>query len=541
MRSSTARGVPAKRLPRTGSLERDPAYFGKFSLSEGDSFPNMEEISQHGRQRARASRRTSLVRDLLQSGAAAMPLVAPHLGGTTTGGWIPDAFVKNAASRRTGLAAAMALSVAFIGGLAYWDAERESAAALDELAEGQATLARALAASLHSRVAAGSSSGEIELLQGARTVERPGVLAVMLHRQGDPALSTTSGARIRSIPILEALDHGASAVTIPRQQAASLGLAPRTAVAGIARVDRASAGETWDIITVASAEHERDREKWARRRLLLSVLAAAGLVAVFGGLAMRNQRKELVLGRELALAAMQQTRDEKLQRASKAAVMGTLAMGVAHEISTPLGIIAARAEQMIPKVASDERLSGGVAAILSQTDRIKQVIQGLLGLARGDAPSAERVDPSAVVDQAVGLVEHRFLKAGVRLRREVEARLPSVLGDPRLLEHAVINLLLNACDACKVGDDVIVRAEGDRTEIRFVVEDTGAGISLADVGRAREPFFTTKARGEGTGLGLAIAHEIVSSHRGTLEFSPGQACGTSAVIRLPPAGGTVDV
>jgi len=469
-----------------------------------------------------------------------MPLVAPRLGATTNGGSIPDAFVKNAASRRTGLAAAMALSVALIAGLAYWDAERESAAALDELAEGQATLARALAAALQSRVAAGSASGEIQLLQGVRTVERPGVLAVMLHRQGDRALFTTSGARTRSIPILDALDHGASAVTIPRDQAASLGLAPRTAVAGIARVDQAKGGETWDIITVASAEHERDREKWARRRLLLSVLAAAGLVAVFGGVAMRNQRKELVLGRELALAAMQQTRDERLQRASKAAVMGTLAMGVAHEISTPLGIIAARAEQMIPKVASDERLSGGVAAILSQTDRIKQVIQGLLGLARGDAPSAERVDPSAVVDQAVGLVEHRFLKAGVRLRREVQARLPSVLGDPRLLEHAVINLLLNACDACKVGDDVVVRAEGDRTEIRFIVEDTGAGISLADVGRAREPFFTTKARGEGTGLGLAIAHEIVSSHRGTLEFSPGQPCGTCAVIRLPPVGGTVD-
>ena len=448
--------------------------------------------------------------------------------------------VNRAATRRIGLGVAMALTVTFIAGLAYWDAERASAAALDELAEGQARLAGALAASLRPRVAAGSSLGETELLQGARTVERPGALAVMLHRPGEQTLLATSGARIRSSPILEALAHGASAVKIPRDQAAALGLPPRTAVAGIARVAQARGAGTWDIITVASAEHERDREKWARRRLLLSVLAAAGLIGLFGGVAMRNQRKELVLGRELAVAAMQQSRDEKLERASKAAVMGTLAMGVAHEISTPLGIIAARAEQMIPKVAGDERLSGSVAAILSQTDRIKQVIQGLLGLARGDAPSAERVDPSTVVDGAVGLVEHRFLKAGVRLKREVGASLPSVLGDPRLLEHAVINLLLNACDACKAGDDVTVRAEGDRSEVRFVVEDTGAGISLADMGRAREPFFTTKARGEGTGLGLAIAQEIVSSHRGTLEFSPGRSGGTFAAIRLPPAGETID-
>jgi len=286
---------------------------------------------------------------------------------------------------------------------------------------------------------------------------------------------------------------------------------------------------------IASAEHERDREIWARRRLVSSVLLAAGLVLLFGGLVLRNQRKELVLERELAIAAVAQGRDEKLERASKAAVMGTLAMGVAHEISTPLGVIAARAEQMVPKVAHDERLAGSVAAILSQADRIKQVIRGLLGLARGDMPSAERIEPRAVVDQAVGLVEHRFEKARVRLTQAVASDLPAILGDPRLLEHAVVNLLLNACDACQPGDEVVVRARRSGAEVELVVEDPGSGISPADRERALEPFFTTKARGEGTGLGLAIAHEIVASHRGRLEFLPRQPRGTVAMIRLPPA------
>jgi signal transduction histidine kinase len=215
---------------------------------------------------------------------------------------------------------------------------------------------------------------------------------------------------------------------------------------------------------------------------------------------------------------------------------------VAHEISTPLGVIAARAEQMVPKVAHDERLTASVAAILAQTDRIKQVIRGLLGLARGDAPSAERIEPRSVVEQAVGLVEHRFEKAGVRLTRIVASGLPFILGDPRLLEHAVVNLLLNACDACQPGDEVIVRAarESPDGEVQLVVEDPGSGISPADRERALEPFFTTKARGEGTGLGLAIAHEIVASHRGRLEFRPRQPRGTVAMIRLPPAERSVD-
>ena len=120
-----------------------------------------------------------------------------------------------------------------------------------------------------------------------------------------------------------------------------------------------------------------------------------------------------MLERELAVAGLRQRRDERLEQANKAAVMGTLAMGVAHEISTPLGVIAARAEQMMPKVAGDERLSVGVAAILSQADRINQVIRGLLGLARGDAPTAERIYPRLLIANAVGLVEHRFAKAGI--------------------------------------------------------------------------------------------------------------------------------
>jgi len=256
-------------------------------------------------------------------------------------------------------------------------------------------------------------------------------------------------------------------------------------------------------------------------------------VLAFGGIALRNQRKELMLERELALASVEQRRDERLERASKAAAMGTLAMGVAHEISTPLGVIAARAEQMMPRVAPDERLSASVAAILSQTERINQVVRGLLGLARGDAPSAERIHPRELIDSAVALVEHRFAKAGVRLIRKGDADAPAVIGDPRLLEHAVINLLLNACDACEPGAEVEIEVRRDGGEVEVAVVDPGVGISLADAGRALEPFFTTKARTGGTGLGLAIAHEIVASHRGTLVLSARAPRGTRAVIHLP--------
>jgi signal transduction histidine kinase len=69
----------------------------------------------------------------------------------------------------------------------------------------------------------------------------------------------------------------------------------------------------------------------------------------------------------------------------------------------------------------------------------------------------------------------------------------------------------------------------------FTVEDTGAGISPADLSRVMEPLFTTKPSGEGTGLGLAIAREIASSHRGSLAVAAGPRGGTVVTVRLPAA------
>ena len=450
------------------------------------------------------------------------------------GGWELRTPVTPGKLRRGGLIAAMALIVAAIAGLSAWDAARESAAALQDFADEQATLAGALGAALKVKLGARGTIDERDVVAGLSSVERAGSLALFLRRPGEAVLRGTGGRVVSSPLVIRALVDGRPAVRIPRDEAPDFGLRRRTALAGLSRVE-VGPGASWDIVVVASAQRERDRGAWARRRLVLSVLAASGLVLCFGLWDRGRQRKEMLLERELAIADLQRTRDERLQRASRAAALGTLAMGVAHEISTPLGVISARAEQMAARAGSDPRLSEGVAVILSETDRIDQVIRGLLGLARGDAPSAERIDLRAMIASASGLVEHRFASSGVSLAQQVEGDLPNILGDPRLLEHAVVNLLLNACDACRPAGDVVIRAAERERGIEIVVDDTGTGISPADAGRAMEPFFTTKAREGGTGLGLAIAREIVASHRGTLVFSPREPRGTRVSIRLPRA------
>jgi two-component system NtrC family sensor kinase len=434
------------------------------------------------------------------------------------------------------LALAMVASVAAVAALAYWDAARESTAALQDFAEEQRTIAAALSAALRVRSETGAPIEQPAVLKELRSIERERTLAIYLHRAGEDTLRSTEGTRLSSGRLIDAITRGDAVLRVPREEAAAFGLPARTALAGISRVAAGPSG-SWEVIAIATAQRVRDREFSARRRLMLSVFLAAGLVLAFGGGALRMQRSELVLARELAVQDLRQRRDERLERANRAAAMGALAMGVAHEISTPLGVIAGRAEQMSPRVAGDERLSGDVGAILSQVDRINQVIRGLLGLARGDAPAAERIDPRQLVRNAVGLVEHRFGKAGVQLRESVAGSLPTINGDPRLLEHAIVNLLLNAFDACKDDGEVLIGVARRDAELEIAVEDSGTGISPSDAGRALEPFFTTKAREGGTGLGLAIAHEIVASHGGRLAFSTLAPRGTRAAIVIPAAEG----
>lgn len=352
----------------------------------------------------------------------------------------------------------------------------------------------------------------------------------------ETAFHSVDGGVFTSPVLRDALDRGRATLRLTRPEAAQIGLPARTSMAGLASIDAGDLGH-WGVIAVASAARERDREKRAIWRLVSGVLVASGLVLAFGGAALRRQRKELELQRELAVTEVQRERDEELLHAERVATMGTFAMGIAHEVATPLGVIVGRAEQLLGKLRDDERAAKSAQTILTQADRIQHIIRRFLDMARGGPPSLERVDPSNVVRAATGAVEHRFAKARVTLTADIPSTMPSVQCDRDLLEQAIVNLLLNACEACSEGGHVEIAARSDAEQVAFVVTDDGAGISPENAKRATEPFFTTKAHGTGAGLGLAIATEIVKSHRGELTIAPNVDRGTRALIEIPIASG----
>jgi signal transduction histidine kinase len=411
----------------------------------------------------------------------------------------------------------MTATIAVVGVLAYWDDQRESEAALDDFAREQVTLARS---------AAGTP------------VDGPDI--VVLRQEGGALVSKQRGP-LHSAAIETAIARGQDSVRLGRPEAATLGLPERTAMAGIAR---ASDGST-AVVVVATALRERDREKRASLRLILSLLLSSAIVIAFGTRALRDQRKELELAKELAVADAVRERDARLVRADKLATLGALGIGIAHEVATPLGVIVGRAEQLAPKVEGDERATRAVTAIQEQADRIGKIVRALLDLARGGASHSalagqafERAAPGKIAGDAVDMVGHRFAKSGVTLVSKVSPNLPEVPCDSKLLPQVLVNLLLNACDACDAGGRVELAVQAREGRVVFSVLDDGHGIPPEVAARVTEPFFTTKPPGEGSGLGLAIAREIVVHHRGSLRLEPRRdgSRGTEATVEL--AAGT---
>jgi two-component system NtrC family sensor kinase len=243
--------------------------------------------------------------------------------------------------------------------------------------------------------------------------------------------------------------------------------------------------------------------------------------------------------------------DAQLRQADRLSSIGSLAAGIAHEISNPLTFVLANLDCV------DDWLERGAApgaveemrVVLAEArdgiGRASGLLRDFRMLARAesDAPDAvatpRPVDLRAALDAICGLAS-REIDRSARLVRRYGA-VPLVLADATRLGQVFLNLLINASQA------IASLADGRAHEIRLetrrapdgaaVVEitDDGPGIAPAVRGRIFEPYFTTKAEGFGTGLGLSIARSIVTSLGGAIEVESELGRGTTFRVTLPAA------
>jgi signal transduction histidine kinase len=227
-----------------------------------------------------------------------------------------------------------------------------------------------------------------------------------------------------------------------------------------------------------------------------------------------------------AMTAALREHQERLVQSEKLAGIGRLAAGVAHEINNPLTVILGYVGMM--KKKAEGSLREDLQVIEDEAVRSRDIVQELLALSRPLQAEPEPVDLRVLCEDVVERLRQGGRLGAVRVEVEGEAR---TVGHLTKLRQVVLNLVLNAVDAC--GDEGRVRVRLMQTEkgAEVHVEDTGPGLSVTARERLFEPFFTTKP--SGTGLGLAISQSIVQAHGGSLEAAPGMGPGAHFTMWLP--------
>ncbi|WP_158633314.1 PAS domain-containing sensor histidine kinase [Tautonia sociabilis] len=281
--------------------------------------------------------------------------------------------------------------------------------------------------------------------------------------------------------------------------------------------------------------------------------------------------QEMAQSERRALEEREQAQSRMVESA-KLAGLGQLVAGVAHEINNPLAFVGNNVavlqrdlgelhqllrlyrtadgliDEHAPQLAAEirryceeidvdytlENLGGLLQRTRDGLRRIHDIVKDLRVFARLDEGELTEVDLNSGIESSVNIILGYAKKQQVEIIREL-GELPPVQCHAAKINQVLMNLIVNAIDACEPEGRVIIRSRSCPGEegVRIEVIDDGCGIDETIRDRIFDPFFTTKPVGIGTGLGLSISYGIIQDHGGTIEVSSQPGEGSCFTIRLP--------
>ena len=248
--------------------------------------------------------------------------------------------------------------------------------------------------------------------------------------------------------------------------------------------------------------------------------------------------------------------NEALLHTQRLAGIGILTASVAHELNTPLSIIAATCSNLLHEVEENnlsmEQLIHYVEMIEQSAWRSARIVEVLRNYSYADEMQTAVTDLNMIIEDAVVLVQHQFRgEFNIQIVKQLDENLKTIVLDHNRLTQVLLNLLINARDAMMPSGGTVeirswqvtstpetaVSANGNgnyQEELyAFSVSDTGCGIDPQMLENIFEPFFTTKSPGKGTGLGLFIAKRIVQQHNGRIWAENNELGGATLTVVLP--------
>jgi signal transduction histidine kinase len=236
---------------------------------------------------------------------------------------------------------------------------------------------------------------------------------------------------------------------------------------------------------------------------------------------------------------------EQLRHSERLATIGQLAAGMAHELGTPLNVVAGRAKLMTTEDLKKEEIIENSRIIREQVDRMTKIMRQLLDFARRQTAKRMPGEILTVVRQVLDMLDAAARKNRVTLALVQNGDAFMIAIDQAQMQQVLTNLVMNGIQAMPNGGRLelgisVERARRPADEsseeknyLAIRVRDEGVGISEENMKRIFEPFFTTKEVGKGTGLGLSIAHGIVEEHGGCIEVESELGKGSCFTVYLP--------
>jgi signal transduction histidine kinase len=227
--------------------------------------------------------------------------------------------------------------------------------------------------------------------------------------------------------------------------------------------------------------------------------------------------------------------EAELSLKERIGTMGELALGIAHEVRNPLGIIKASAQLIQRKGELEPSLARLMGQLIEQVDRIEALLSNFLRFGR---PSTEThfalLGPKALIERCLKFCELKLKEQKVQASIEDFSSGAKILADEALVFEAALNIVLNAMEAMPQGGSLKVRLEREDGSLLMSFQDTGHGIPQALRERILEPFFTTKP--SGTGLGLTRVYHVMQAHLGNVRVGTKDGEGAVFTLVFPIAG-----
>jgi signal transduction histidine kinase len=225
---------------------------------------------------------------------------------------------------------------------------------------------------------------------------------------------------------------------------------------------------------------------------------------------------------------------QHLIRSEKLAAIGQLVAGVAHELNNPLTGIIGYADllgQQIQEAGAARRIE----KLGHEAQRMKRILDGLLRFGRQNGSTVRSARFEDTLRDVLLFREYHMRAQGIKVDVQIDPLMPPVGVGEDELKQVLLNILNNAMDAVQEGAQREIYVRGSHKSGRVMVQFEDSGTGFADVNRAFDPFYTTKAPGKGTGLGLSVCYGIVQDVGGEITIENLQPCGARVTIALPAA------